>query len=394
MICTMLTGCVGVESNFKINEDGTGTVSIFSGMTKESLEILASMDETEPINYEEYDNIVINGKTYYGEITTAEIENLSDLSEIEMDEFTGGVDAGALTIKQNKDGSFGLELIINPETGDNNMDEAFEDESEYIDAGIDVETLKLLMEDFVVIYNFEFPSTIKQVSGRTEGIKIDKNKLSINLTELYEVKHPDEFNSSVAYKFTTGNPKDVIIFTDVNPDFWGYKAIMALGDGGLVAGIGDNKFAPNSSINYAQFCQVLARALNLETGTLNNYWAYKAIETCVESGYVKDLGEINSKNYDIPMPREAAIAAMSRANIAVNGKQEPPNKIVKENDIPDFNTITDEYKEDVLYAYQFNITNGVDNKNTFSPKSELTRAQICQLFYNLGWTSTIESGNK
>ena len=33
------------------------------------------------------------------------------------------------------------------------------------------------------------------------------------------------------------------------------------------------------------------------------------------------------------------------------------------------------------------ITKGVDEMGTFLPKKSLTRAEVCQLFYNLNWSS-------
>ena len=55
-------------------------------------------------------------------------------------------------------------------------------------------------------------------------------------------------------------------------------------------------------------------------------------------------------------------------------------------DIPDYDEISNRFKHAVLNAYAYGITNGVDANRTFNPKGELTRAQICQLFCNMGWT--------
>ena len=56
-------------------------------------------------------------------------------------------------------------------------------------------------------------------------------------------------------------------------------------------------------------------------------------------------------------------------------------------DIPDYNQISAEYRSNVLKAYNIGITGGVDSNRTFAPAANLTRAQVCQLFYNLGITS-------
>ena len=62
---------------------------------------------------------------------------------------------------------------------------------------------------------------------------------------------------------------------------------------------------------------------------------------------------------------------------------------ISSSSIPDFDSISPVYQDDILNAYTYGITNGVDANKTFSPKSLLTRAQVCQLFYNMGWTSPI-----
>ena len=56
----------------------------------------------------------------------------------------------------------------------------------------------------------------------------------------------------------------------------------------------------------------------------------------------------------------------------------------------DFNLISPVYKDDVINAYLNGITKGIDENRTFAPKSLLTRAQVCQLFYNINWVSPLE----
>ena len=80
---------------------------------------------------------------------------------------------------------------------------------------------------------------------------------------------------------------------------------------------------------------------------------------------------------------EAAVSAMYLAS-----KSTIENSIFGEislEDIPDNADISEEYKENVVNAYNFGITKGNDDKLTFNPQGSLTRAQVCQLFYNLGF---------
>ena len=56
-------------------------------------------------------------------------------------------------------------------------------------------------------------------------------------------------------------------------------------------------------------------------------------------------------------------------------------------DIPDYDQISPEYQDTIMNAYNFNITDGMKADHTFVPQGTLTRAQVCQLFYNLNWTT-------
>ena len=52
--------------------------------------------------------------------------------------------------------------------------------------------------------------------------------------------------------------------------------------------------------------------------------------------------------------------------------------------------ISDKYKALILQAYNSGITTGVNEQLKFSPKNKLTRGQVCQLFYNVNWTTPIK----
>ena len=130
---------------------------------------------------------------------------------------------------------------------------------------------------------------------------------------------------------------------------------------------------------------MLARADGAKTGAENGYWAYDAIEYCVEKGYIFNRGEITPANYDMGMTREAAIYGMVQYQKGrlTNYLDEIANSNITSDSIPDFNSISDKYQDAVLDGYKMGITSGVSNDMTFAPTMILTRAQVCQLFYNL-----------
>lgn len=54
--------------------------------------------------------------------------------------------------------------------------------------------------------------------------------------------------------------------------------------------------------------------------------------------------------------------------------------------IPDVEEISPVYLDAVKTAYVTGLCSGVDAAGTFKPKSNITRAEVCQLFYNVNWT--------
>lgn len=51
--------------------------------------------------------------------------------------------------------------------------------------------------------------------------------------------------------------------------------------------------------------------------------------------------------------------------------------------ISDFDSICDIYQDAIIEVYNQGIISGVSDDMIFAPKMILTRAQVCQLFYNL-----------
>ena len=61
----------------------------------------------------------------------------------------------------------------------------------------------------------------------------------------------------------------------------------------------------------------------------------------------------------------------------VGGK--PDNRTVKEKTV-------DVCEADICLAYNLGMIGGVDSKGTFDPYGTLTRGQLAQMLYNMGWT--------
>jgi len=382
MMCSLLTGCVGNVGKVQLNADGSGTITMSAGFTKEVLDIMSSMGEpTEgSTDIEDMKPFTYNGVTYYGETETISFKSVEEFNKLINESEEGdptNVDNGTFELIKNSDGSLALKLYTTVETGDT----AAMEESATTQMGMSEEELEMLMSQMAVVFEAEFPANVYQINGGIDGVKIEGKKLTLDFIEMG--KH---ITKDTVYLFSTNpNEAKLTTFMDVPANFWGYEAIEALAKGGLVAGIGGNKFAPNGNITYAQYCQIAARSLGLETGAdETGYWAAKAIKGCLEKNLIFNRGEINAKNYDVPMTREAAVSAMY---IMVKDNYDIIKMDITSADIPDYNLISAEYRSNVLKAYNLGITGGIDSNRTFAPDANLTRAQVCQLFYNLGLTN-------
>ena len=400
MIVACLTGCMGVVSSVEINADESGSITVRAGYTKEGLEMMQSFGQDEDsmtltdqdgndLKLEELEEFTYNGVKYYGKVETEEFTNFEELNELVSssvennmeDAVSMGAAAGELKFEKTSDGA--IVMTMDVKANEDTTDETTDDSYMEMDGMPSKEEMEELMKSFVAVMEYKFPSAVT-ASETVEGITIDGNKVTVDFVAL-----GDSVKEDKTIKFTTGKLADLPAlpvakdsFTDVASDKWYYTAIEAMAERGLVNGVGGGLFKPEDKITYAQFCNIAAKSEGLDFGTDNGYWAAKAIKSCVEKGYIENRGEINAKNYDVQMPREAAVAAMSRI-FSSRLEAETQFLPITGQDIPDYTSISATYQNDIVNAYNAGITNGVDSSKTFSPKSVLTRAQVCQLFYNV-----------
>ncbi len=371
ILCVMLlSGCMAVEVISTINPDGSVIVQEYAGYTEDTLYALAEMQQdqdpeaTVAAMKADSEVIVRNGETYYGEWTKTEYTSVEEFNETGVDADTGVQEK---YLKQDTDGAWTLTHLVTGNEAEEATDGAGGDAS---------------LEGMYMSVTYKFPAPVTQTKGITEGVTISGNTVTLDI-----MKISDAVSSATTFEFTTKGGEKKLAFDDVSPGAWYFDAVTALADSGLVNGVAERTFMPDGTLTYAQFCQLLVRAAGIEVGEENGYWAGKAIRVAIDSGCIISRGEITPQNYDVPITREAAIAAMfyaqyDRIDFAAEYSHEDLVEF-----IPDYDSISDEYKNDVVGAYIAEITTGIDENRTFNPKGILKRSEICQLFYNSGWTT-------
>jgi hypothetical protein len=87
-------------------------------------------------------------------------------------------------------------------------------------------------------------------------------------------------------------------FTDVQGN-WSQSCITQLASQGIISGYPDGTFRPNASVTRAEFAAMIGKAFSNAQRTRNpvqfvdvpaNYWAYTAIETASQAGFLKTSG--------------------------------------------------------------------------------------------------------
>ncbi len=372
LLCMALSGCMGLVLDTKIEANGSGSATFAMGYTQAMIQHLAGSDEGSKIEaFKEESGLtqsfVHNGTTYYGQKETVTFSNVSEYNTA-----TIAYNEMSVPSLSKRGDDFLLFFIVTPETRADletslSTEEFTEEEKALAEE---------LMKNMAMVYTYTFASDVKQIAGPSEGVSISGATVSFDLTKLAQ-----GITEPTCYQFATGDLSPVA-FSDVPTSAWYYNAVTNLACGGLVGGVGDGAFNPDGTLTYAQFCQILARAKGLSVGEANGYWAGQAIASCIDAKYIKSQGDITAANYDVAIPREAAVAAMYLARPAYIS--EPVNEVT-EHDIPDYDDISVEYQRNVLAAYRYGITTGADEYGTFLPKNNLKRSEICQLFYNIAW---------
>ena len=392
MMTLLLSGCMAQVGEVKLNADGSGTVTVSMGFTKECLELLDSMDDSgyySDIN--EFESFVYNGVTYYGEIEKSTFSNLDELNEIISDEWESESGAGTgYFVMDYSDGAYTLTMYV---TTHSDVESKFnlDDYSDYMSQE-EMAEMQRLMDEMVMVLTFEFPDTIYQVSGSSNGISINKNKLTIDLLKLDEVANEITVSKTTTYTFSTNKntiiEKKSLVFSDVAPSSWYYTPVMKMTEMGLFSGTstpvnGVGTFSPDNTMTRAEFLTVITRYLFADElskmGNSGNVWYENNYKVAVNHGIVKE-SEFDLNGLAQSCNRQEMAMFLVRA-LEVQG--EKAETLVDSLRIPDYNAASSNYKSYVLEAYSMGLLAGVDANGTFNPYGTLTRGQAATVLYRM-----------
>lgn len=204
-------------------------------------------------------------------------------------------------------------------------------------------------------------------------------------------------------------------YPDVAPDAWYAEAVNAMTNGNLLKGYDDGLFHPDDIITGGQFATILCRIGGADPSNehfvpYNDYdkpmnWAHWACELVGDSRLAYGIFPERANNNVL---RGEAIAVFSSLAYRMPKYHESQNdiystaypirqvseKVWTKNDIPDYEDtklLTTENTagicdggEAIVEAYNLGIVNGIDDIGTCNPLKPITRAELCQILYNMG----------
>ena len=175
-------------------------------------------------------------------------------------------------------------------------------------------------------------------------------------------------------------------FTDVADNFWAKDAIEKLVAAGVVSGMGNDSFSPNSNVTREQFLKMLllsggisCDAFDCDFTDVNpNEWYYNYVATAKIMGFTSGLGD---GSFGVG-------TSITREDICVLAYKLISEKIyVKELDLEnisfaDKEQISDYAKQAVAYLKENGIVSGYED-GSFMPKNTATRAEACRIILGI-----------
>lgn len=170
-------------------------------------------------------------------------------------------------------------------------------------------------------------------------------------------------------------------FNDLGVVAWAVEAINSLSDKGIINGIGDNRFDPQSPVTREQFAKMAVIAFGLSgqseeslfSDSMEGSWYVPYINACKNSGVMQGRG--NSFGVGENISRQEMATVLYR----IISKKYGVNSI-NNNEFSDKAQISDYALEAVSTMSSLGIING-NTDGTFAPLQYATRAQSAKLIY-------------
>ena len=158
-------------------------------------------------------------------------------------------------------------------------------------------------------------------------------------------------------------------FTDVPSSHWASSSISEMADKGIMSGVGNNKFAPDTTLTGAQFVTMIVRHFYEEKlGDGGDKWYSAFMDVAEKEGILAGTsitaeGVIN--RYDM--------AQLMYNVLKAEGISATP--LPDTSKVADWASVPSTYQDAVSVCYNMGMLSGVDSKGTFNGNGKMDRAQ-------------------
>jgi hypothetical protein len=230
----------------------------------------------------------------------------------------------------------------------------------------------------------------------SEGTVVSKNDIIFannryfaaeNTTAVFTVYSSNaKITVNGAYTMTLSGTLPVSLFKDVE-GHWAEQYITALSSSGIVSGMGDGVFMPDSTMTRGMFVTIMGR---LSGADKNAYTSSKFSDVDIKAWYGPYVAWASEKGIstgfedgtfapDNTITREQ-MAVMIMRYAALSGKTLP--QISEPKTFTDDEGISSWAKSSVYSAQKAGLISGRSD-NSFDPKGTATRAEVCAIVYRL-----------
>lgn len=242
--------------------------------------------------------------------------------------------------------------------------------------------------------------------------------------------------------FTPGTPSASYdnYYTDVPSTYWAYHPIMTLTSGDLLAGYGNHLFGPNDTLTKEQLDIIRTRIHDANypiSASGNKAFASRAYAVILLSEDMVTGGSTSLSEYETSLVNKSGVSGGLVYNLSESGRfgsmwqgvydnwraslaaGRSTDYIASVDELPDTDKIHQWIEENweemsdllninnpakyasvhdrtvatceqaICRAYNLGMVSGYDSAGSFGPYNNLTRAQLSQMLYNMGW---IEAG--
>ncbi|MBQ7974261.1 MAG: S-layer homology domain-containing protein [Clostridia bacterium] len=167
------------------------------------------------------------------------------------------------------------------------------------------------------------------------------------------------------------------------------KAIEALAQRGIINGVSDTSFSPDTTMTRAEFAAITARSLGLEStqpcpfsDVLTVDWFYASVNSAYSAGIIKGVSDSEFNPYGTVTKEEAAVmVARSAKLLGINTDMEEFAVRNVLSVFSDYKTVSDWAAPALAYCCSSDII--PDDGLTLQPRTPATRAEIAHMLYNL-----------